>query len=176
MVKCDVCPSGDPTSIALDTWGDEAIYEGLYNLRALGYRTIAYWGSVHGEGVIYGDHGEVLGVKEEYLANIDRFLNLCKRADMTVMWVVSAHSDSIVELGEGGEALLDNLRIFEVGTGETVEDSYEEPPVEPDEPVKPEDPDKPSPDTGVGTVGTMMALGLVPTSALTAYLMRRKRK
>lgn len=82
----------------------------------------------------------------------------------------------------GGEALLDNLRVFEVGTGETVEDSYVEPPVEPDEPadpdepVKPEDPDKPSPDTGVGTVGTMMALGLVPTSALTAYLMRRKRK
>ncbi|MBQ3202450.1 MAG: carbohydrate binding domain-containing protein [Clostridia bacterium] len=107
MVKCDVRPSGDPNSIALDTWGDEAIYEGLYNLRALGYRTIAYWGSVHGEGVIYGDHGEVLGVKEEYLANIDRFLNLCERADMTVMWIVSAHSDSIVELGEGGKHLWD---------------------------------------------------------------------
>lgn len=107
MAKYNVAHTGDPNVIGLDAYGDEGVFEGMYNLRALGYRSIAYWGSVYGEGVIYGDHGEVLGVKEDYLANIDRFLNICKRADMTVLWIVHAHSDAVVAVGENGKQLWD---------------------------------------------------------------------
>lgn len=66
----------------------------------------------------------------------------------------------------GGVALLDNIRFFESTNGAVVEDAFVEPPVTPD---------TPSPDTGVTTAAVAMA-ALVPASALTAYVCRKKRK
>ena len=89
-------PEGIPSVIGLDEYGDEFVYEGLYNLRALGYTMIGYWGSVYGEGVVYGERGQVLGVKEDYLANIARYLEICRRADMKVLWIIQAHSEALI--------------------------------------------------------------------------------
>ena len=64
----------------------------------------------------------------------------------------------------GGEALLDNVRFFETEKGVAVKDSYVEPPAAPN-----------SPDTGVATAAAVMA-ALVPASAVTAFLCRKKKK
>ena len=108
MLKFGITDDGDPMQVGLDVYGDEYVYEGLYNLRALGFSMIGYWGSTYGEGVIYDDYGNVLGVKEDYLANIERYLQICRRADMTVLWIIQAHNDSLVSyFGEKGKRAWD---------------------------------------------------------------------
>ncbi len=108
MVKFGCTDDGDPMVVGLDQYGDDYLYEGLYNLRALGYTMIGYWGSTYGEGVVYDDYGHVIGVKEEYLTNIARYLEICRRADMTVLWIIQAHNDSMVSyFGEKGKRLWD---------------------------------------------------------------------
>ncbi|MBQ4333660.1 MAG: hypothetical protein IJC33_07775 [Clostridia bacterium] len=101
MEKYDV-GYGDPSTVALDVYGEEYLYEGLLNLKAIGYRAIGYWGSTCGEGILYDDYGNVLGVKEDYLANIDRFLAVCRRAEMPVLWIVAPHTDYLTGFGEDG--------------------------------------------------------------------------
>lgn len=73
----------------------------------------------------------------------------------------------------GGEALIDNMRLFEstnrVDGGIT--DDYVTPPYNFD------DPDQPgSPDTGVSVMGAVLALALVPSSAAVAFKLRRKKE
>lgn len=108
MLKYGITDDGDPMTVGLDLYGDEYLYEGLYNLRALGYTMIGYWGSTYGEGVIYDEYGHVTGVKEEYLTNIARYLEICRRADMTVLWILQAHNDALISyFGEKGKNLWD---------------------------------------------------------------------
>ncbi|MBR5524326.1 MAG: carbohydrate binding domain-containing protein [Clostridia bacterium] len=108
MKRFNITDDGDPMRVGLDVYGDEYVYEGLYNLRALGYSSIGYWGSTYGEGVIYDEYGDVLGVKEEYLTNIARYLEICRRADMTVLWILQAHNDALISyFGEKGKRAWD---------------------------------------------------------------------
>ena len=73
----------------------------------------------------------------------------------------------IAVVDAGGEALLDNLRLFETADAYEVEDPYVEPPYIPEEDVD-------SPDTGVATAALAMA-ALLPASALTAFFCRKKK-
>ena len=71
----------------------------------------------------------------------------------------------------GGEALLDNMRLFESVNRAEVEDDYITPP------AGGETPDKPgSPDTGVSVFGAAVAMALVPSAAAVAFKLRRKKE
>lgn len=71
----------------------------------------------------------------------------------------------------GGEALLDNMRLFESVNRAEVEDDYITPP------AGGETPDEPgSPDTGVAVFGAAVAMALVPSAAAVALKLRRKKE
>ena len=108
MEKFEITNTGDPMIVGLDEYGDDYLFEGLYNLRSLGYTMIGYWGSTYGEGVVYDEYGHIIGVKEEYLTNVARYLEICRRADMTVLWIIQAHNDSLIgAYGEKGKMAWD---------------------------------------------------------------------
>ena len=73
----------------------------------------------------------------------------------------------------GGEALIDNMRLFESANriAGGVTDDYVKPPYNFGDP---EDPN--SPDTGVSMMGAVLAVALVPSSAAVAFVLRRKKE
>ena len=79
---------------ALDTVGADKIYREIYNLKAMGYNLLGYGGSIYDEGVIHDAYGDVLGVKQEFLDNARRLLNMCREIGMPVMWTICFHSSS----------------------------------------------------------------------------------
>ena len=81
--------------VELDYHGADKIYREIYNLKAMGYNILAYGGSIFGEGVIFGENGDVLGIKEEYLNNARRLLNMCREIGMPVMWNIYFHDSSM---------------------------------------------------------------------------------
>lgn len=85
----------DFTKVGIDAYGADKIYAEIYNLKALGYNMLAIAGSAYGEGIVYDDNGDVLGIKEDYLANTRRFLDICRDIGMPVMWNICFHSSSI---------------------------------------------------------------------------------
>jgi len=81
--------------VELDYYGADKIYREIYNLKAMGYNILAYGGSIFGEGVIFDENGDVLGIKEEYLNNARRLLNMCREIGMPVMWNIYFHDSSM---------------------------------------------------------------------------------
>ncbi len=81
-------------TVAMDTVGADKIYREIYNLKAQGYNLMGYGGSIYDEGVIFNDYGDVLGIKQEFLDNASRLLEMCREIDMPVMWTVCFHSSS----------------------------------------------------------------------------------
>ena len=79
---------------ALDTVGADKIYHEIYNLKAMGYNLLGYGGSIYDEGVIHDEYGDVLGVKQEFLDNARRLLDMCREIGMPVMWTICFHSSS----------------------------------------------------------------------------------
>ncbi len=79
---------------ALDTVGADKIYREIYNLKAMGYNLLGYGGSIYDEGVIHDEYGDVLGVKQEFLDNARRLLDMCREIGMPVMWTICFHSSS----------------------------------------------------------------------------------
>ena len=98
-----------------ETWGDVGfeqygatnIYREIYNLKALGFNIMGYEGSAYGEGVIYDDYGQVLGIKEEYLTNVRKFLDVCRAAEMPVLWTVCFHTTTVNDYYEDGKYVWD---------------------------------------------------------------------
>ena len=82
-------------TVGLDAYGADKVYKEIYNLKALGYNMMAYPGSIYFEGVVMDDNGDVLGVKEDYLVNMRRLLDMCREIGMPVMWNILMHSSSI---------------------------------------------------------------------------------
>ena len=70
--------SEDWARVEMDYIGADKIYQQIYNLKAMGYNVMAYGGSIHGEGVIFDENGDVIGIKEEYLNNARRLLDICR--------------------------------------------------------------------------------------------------
>ena len=79
---------------ALDTVGADKIYREIYNLKAMGYNLLGYGGSIYDEGVIHDAYGDVIGVKQEFLDNARRLLDMCREIGMPVMWTICFHSSS----------------------------------------------------------------------------------
>ena len=82
-------------TVGMEQWGVAKIYREIYNLKALGFNIMGYEGSPYGEGVIYDANGDVLGIKEEYLANVRVFLEMCREIGMPVAWTVTFHSTTL---------------------------------------------------------------------------------
>ena len=80
--------------VEMDYYGADKIYREIYNLKAMGFNIMAYAGSIYGEGVIYDEYGDVLGIKQEYLDNARRLLDMCREIGMPVMWNVYFHCSS----------------------------------------------------------------------------------
>lgn len=85
----------DFKKVGIDTYGADKIYAEIYNLKALGYNMLAYAGSAYGEGVVYDNNGDVVGIKEDYLQNTRRFLDICRDIGMPVMWNIYFHCSSV---------------------------------------------------------------------------------
>ncbi len=81
--------------VEMDYYGADKIYREIYNLKAMGYNMLAYSGSIMAEGVIFDANGDVIGIKEEYLNNARRLLNMCREIGMPVMWNVYFHCSSM---------------------------------------------------------------------------------
>ena len=80
--------------VEMDYYGADKIYREIYNLKAMGFNMMAYGGSIYGEGVIYDEYGDVMGIKKEYLDNARRLLDMCREIGMPVMWNVYFHCSS----------------------------------------------------------------------------------
>ncbi|MBQ7088285.1 MAG: hypothetical protein IJN04_01405 [Clostridia bacterium] len=85
----------DFKKVGIDEYGADKVYQEIYNLKSLGYNMLGYEGSIYGEGVIYDDTGDVIGIKDEYLYNVRRFLDMCRDIGMPVLWTVTCHSSSV---------------------------------------------------------------------------------
>ena len=84
-------------TVGIDKYSDKYLLEQIYNLKALGFNIMGYEGSIYAEGVIFDEGGDVVGIKQDYLDNARRFLNLCREAQMPVLWTVCCHSTSAVD-------------------------------------------------------------------------------
>ena len=81
--------------VELDYYGADKVYREIYNLKAMGFNMMAWSGSIYGEGVIFDEYGDVKGIKQEYLDNARRLLNMCREIGMPVMWNIYFHSSSM---------------------------------------------------------------------------------
>ena len=84
------------STVGIDKYTDKYLLEQIYNLKALGFNILGYEGSIYAEGVVFDDNGDVIGIKQDYLDNTRRFLDLCRQAEMPVLWTVCCHSVSAV--------------------------------------------------------------------------------
>ena len=82
------------SKVSMDAVGADKIYREIYNLKAMGYNILGFGGSVYDEGVIHDAYGDVIGIKQDYLDNARRLLNMCREIGMPVMWTVCFHSSS----------------------------------------------------------------------------------
>ena len=95
MAKYNSSSTKDWNRVEMDYYGADKIYREIYNLKAMGYNIMAYGGSIFAEGVVFDDNGDVIGIKEEYLNNARRLLNMCREIGMPVMWNIYFHSSSL---------------------------------------------------------------------------------
>lgn len=84
------------STVGMDQYSDKYLLEQIYNLKALGFNIMGYEGSIYAEGVVFDDNGDVIGIKQDYLDNVRRLLDLCREAEMPVLWTVCCHSTSAV--------------------------------------------------------------------------------
>ena len=80
--------------VELDYYGADKVYREIYNLKAMGFNMMAWGGSIYGEGVVYDAYGDVIGIKQDYLDNARRLLDMCREIGMPVMWNIYFHSSS----------------------------------------------------------------------------------
>lgn len=80
----------------IDNIDNEQLKAEIFNLKALGFNMMAYAGSPWGEGRQNDlNTWECTGVKEEYLTNIRRFLDICREVGMPVVWYIHFHSSAV---------------------------------------------------------------------------------
>jgi len=123
-LMADVLGSNNPMQVGIDQYGELNIYREIYNLKALGFNILGYEGSPFGEGVIYNKNGDVIGIKEEYLNNVRRFLDICKEVGMPVLWTVCFHTTAINDLYDDGKLIWD--RVAQAYANPEVADHYAE--------------------------------------------------
>lgn len=82
--------------VGIDNYDNTELEMEIFNLKALGYNVMAYGGAPWAEGRQNDlNTWECTGVKEEYLKNVRRFLDICRRAGMPVCWYIHFHSSAV---------------------------------------------------------------------------------
>lgn len=82
--------------VGIDKYNNTQLEMEIFNLRALGFNMLAFAGSPWGEGRQNDlNTWECTGVKQEYLDNMRRFLDICRRAQMPVLWYIHFHSSAV---------------------------------------------------------------------------------
>lgn len=114
----------DFSKVGIDEHGADKIYQEIYNLKSMGYNIMGYEGSIYSEGVIFDDNGDVIGIKDEYLYNVRRFLDICRAVDMPILWTVTCHSSSVCHYYTNGKNFWD--RACRYYADKTVADHYAE--------------------------------------------------
>ena len=111
------------TQIGIDNYNNTQLEQELFNLKALGYNMLAYAGSPWAEGRVNDTNTwECTGVRDDYLKNIRRLLDICRKVDMPVCWYIHFHSSAVPEY-----ASLDmHYRIDQVKGNKAYADSYAE--------------------------------------------------
>lgn len=109
--------------VGIDNYNNTQLEMEIFNLRALGFNALAYAGSPWGEGRSNDTNTwECTGVKPEYLTNIRRFLDICRKAQMPVVWYMHFHSSAVP-----GYSSLDMwYKIAQVQGNKEYADSYAE--------------------------------------------------
>lgn len=123
-MMAEVLGSDSYMQVGIDQYGEVSLYREIYNLKALGFNLLGYEGSPFGEGVIYDQNGDVLGIKEEYLQNVRRFLNICREVEMPVLWTVCFHTTAVNDLVDDGKLVWD--RVSQAYGNNEVADHYAE--------------------------------------------------
>ncbi len=111
------------TQIGIDNYNNTQLEQEIFNLRALGYNMLAYAGSPWAEGRVNDTNTwECTGVRDDYLKNIRRLLDICRKVNMPVCWYIHFHSSAVPEY-----ASLDmHYRIDQVKGNKAYADSYAE--------------------------------------------------
>ena len=89
---------GYDTNTFSDGNGAAQAYNDMINIKALGYNAVhimAQGGMM--EGVIYGEHGEILGLSEEYKQNFRLFLDIIEETDTNIAVFLQFHTTQIYE-------------------------------------------------------------------------------
>lgn len=111
------------SEVGIDMYSNTQLEMEIFNLRALGYNMLAFAGAPWAEGR-QNDKNTwyTTGVKDEYLANIRRFLDICRKVNMPVCWYMHFHSSAV-----SGYSSLDMwYRIAQVQGDKEAADSYAE--------------------------------------------------
>ncbi len=113
----------DMAKIGIDNYDNTQLEMEIFNLKALGYNMMAYAGSPWAEGRVNDtDTWETTGVRSEYLTNIRKFLNICRKVGMPVCWYIHFHSSAVPNY-----ASLDMwYRIDQVKANKAYADAYAE--------------------------------------------------
>ncbi len=114
----------DFSKVGIDEYGTDKIYQEIYNLKSMGYNIMGYEGSIYSEGVIFDNNGDVIGIKDEYLYNVRRLLDICRDIGMPVLWTVTCHSSSVNQYYTNGKNFWD--RACRYYADKTVADHYAE--------------------------------------------------
>jgi len=84
------------SQVGIDQYNNTQLEMEIFNLKALGYNAMAYAGSPWGEGRENDlNTWECTGVKAEYLTNMRRFLDICRKVGMPVVWYIHFHSSAV---------------------------------------------------------------------------------
>ena len=122
----DVLGSDNYMKVGIDQYGEINIFREIYNLKALGFNILGYEGSPYGEGVIYDENGDVLGIKEEYLKNVRRLLDICEAVGMPVLWSITFHTSSFNEVIDNPKNKMVWDRVAQAYGNNEVADHYAE--------------------------------------------------
>lgn len=82
--------------VGIDNYNNTQLEMEIFNLKAMGYNMMAYGGAPWAEGRQNNlDTWECTGVKEQYLKNVRRFLDICRKVNMPVCWFIHFHSSAV---------------------------------------------------------------------------------
>ena len=111
------------TQVGLDNYNNTQLEMEIFNLKALGFNMLAFAGAPWGEGRVNDTNTwYTTGVKEDYLKNLRKFLDICRKVDMPVCWYMHFHSSAVPEYSS-----LDMwYRITQVQGDKAAADSYAE--------------------------------------------------
>ena len=83
-------------NVGIDNYSNIQLEMEIFNLKSLGFNVLAYAGAPWAEGRINDTNTWYTeGVKSDYLKNIRRFLDICRKVNMPVCWYMHFHSSAL---------------------------------------------------------------------------------